>query len=513
LPVNGLRTSLSQPPRKLHMSTPLLRMRGVTKRFGATQALRDVQLAVERGEVLALIGENGAGKSTLMKVLSGAITPDGGTMELDSRRFAPRGPADARRAGVAMIYQELTLCPDLSVEDNIMLGMERSWLGILRRSIQRARVSEALGLLGHGDLRPETLVRHLPLGAQQLVEIARALVQNAKLVVFDEPTSSLTGHDVTRLFAVIERLRQRGLGIIYISHFLEEVRRICDRYAVLRDGQSVGTGSVAGIDESEVVRLMVGRGVEELFPTVPHTPGDVVLRVERIRGRRLPTDVSFELRRGEILGIAGLVGAGRTETLRTLFGLDALRDGVVQVGERQPAAHPRARILAGFGFLSEDRKQEGLAQNLSLADNLTLSRLEPYSVAGWLRLGRRRQVVQDWLLRTQVKATSLEQPAHTLSGGNQQKLALARVLHQEATILLLDEPTRGVDVGTKAEIYRLLGLLAAEGRAVVFVSSYLPELLAVCDRIGVMARGRLREIRSVGEWTEESIMACAVRVD
>lgn len=492
-------------------SEHLLRMTDVSKRFGATQALRNVSLALRRGEVLALIGENGAGKSTLMKVLSGAVTADSGTLELAGQPFRPRGPADSRRAGVAMIYQELTLCPDLSVEDNVMLGQEQRRVGLLRRASQRQLVQAALERLGHPELRPEALVGELSVGAQQLVEIARALVQQARLVVFDEPTSSLTQRDAGRLFAVIRKLRDAGLGVIYISHFLEEIRQVCDRYAVLRDGESVGGGDLQGVTEAEIVRLMVGRTVQELFPTVPHEPGDVVLEVQQLAGQRLPTDVSFTLRSGEILGLAGLVGAGRTETLRALFGLAPTRGGTVLVRQHPPAATPRARIRAGLGFLSEDRKQEGLAQTRSLADNITLSRLTPYSRWGWLRLGQRRRQVDEWLRRMQVKASSPEAPAHSLSGGNQQKVALARVLHEDAQILLLDEPTRGIDVGTKAEIYRLLGLLAAEGRAVVFVSSYLPELLAVCDRIGVLARGRLREIRAAADWTEESIMACAVR--
>ncbi len=495
------------------MTAPLLRMHGVSKRFGATQALRDVSLTLERGQVLALIGENGAGKSTLMKILSGAVRADAGRLEIEGRPYAPRGPADARQAGVAMIYQELTLCPDLSVEDNIMLGQEEQRAGVVRRSTQRARVAEALERLGHPELRPEALVRHLSVGAQQLVEIARALVQNARVVVFDEPTSSLAQRDVSHLFDVIRRLQAAGMGVIYISHFLEEIRQVCDRYAVLRDGESVGSGRLDGVDEREIVRLMVGRSVEELFPTVPHSPRETVLEVSHLSGMRLPTDVSFSLRAGEILGLSGLVGAGRTETLRALFGLDRSRGGSVLVHGGETAATPRDRIAAGLGFLSEDRKQEGLAQTRSLADNITLSRLTPYSRWGWLNLRRRRDVVDEWMRRIAVKARTSEQPVHTLSGGNQQKVALARVLHQEATILLLDEPTRGIDVGTKSEIYRLLGLLAAEGKAVVFVSSYLPELMAVCDRIGVFARGRLREIRATSDWTEEAIMTLAVRTD
>lgn len=485
-------------------------MTGISKRFGATSALRDVALDVRAGETLALIGENGAGKSTLMKILSGAHAPDAGTMELAGRPYVPKNPHQARLAGVAMIYQELNLASDLSVEDNIMLGQERHHFGWLDRRAQRQRVREALELLGHPDLRPETLVRHLSVGAQQLVEIARALVLEARLIVFDEPTSSLTQADARRLFEVIGRLKRSGCGIVYISHFLEEIRQVCDRYTVLRDGATVGSGELAGASENQIVALMVGRSVEELFPRVPHQAGDTILSLEGLSGGRLPRDVSLSLRRGEILGIAGLVGAGRTELLRCLFALDPVRSGQVRVANLAPSASPKARIRSGLGFVSEDRKGEGLAQNRSIADNLTYSRLGPYSRWGWLALGRRRDAAKNWMQRLEVKARSPEQEVRNLSGGNQQKVALARVLHQGADVLLLDEPTRGIDVGTKAEIYRLMGELAAAGKGIVFVSSYLTELLEVCDRIGVMSRGRLRDIRPANDWTEESVMACAV---
>jgi ribose transport system ATP-binding protein len=488
-------------------------MEHISKRFGATHALCDVSLDVRPGSVLALIGENGAGKSTLMKVLSGAIRPDSGRMSYQGRAFEPRNPHDARTAGVAMIYQELNLAGDLSVEDNIMLGQEQSRFGLLDRAAQRRRVREVLGQLGHADLDPSIPVRHLSVGTQQVVEIARALVVQARVIVFDEPTSSLTRHDIDRLFQVIRTLKEAGLGIVYISHFLEEIRKVCDSFAVLRDGRSVGSGKLAGVSEQEIVSLMVGRSVDKLFPSVPHTAGEVVLSVSGLSGKSSPADVSFDVRRGEILGIAGLVGAGRTELLRCLFGLDAVQSGRVRIGTLTPAGKPRARIDSGMGFVSEDRKTEGLAQSRSIADNATYTRLDRYSRFGWLNLRRRRQAVQEWLTRLSVKARSQDQEVSQLSGGNQQKVAIARVLHQDANVLLLDEPTRGIDVGTKAEIYRLIGELAARGKAVIFVSSYLTELLAVCDRVAVMARGRLREVRPASEWTEETAMGVAVSGD
>lgn len=490
----------------------LLTMTGISKRFGATQALADVSLCVPAGRVLALIGENGAGKSTLMKVLSGAHRPDSGGMLLAGQSYAPGGPHDARLAGVSMIYQELNLAPDLSVEDNIMLGQEcRSW-GLLDRRAQRQKVRKALETLGHPDLRPETPVRELSIAVQQLIEIARALASDSKVIVFDEPTSSLTRQDVEHLFAVIRRLRDAGLGIVYISHFLEEIRQVCDCYAVLRDGRSVGSGELAGTTDAQIVSLMVGRGVSELFPVVPHTPGKALLTVKGLSGERSPSAVTFELRRGEILGLAGLIGAGRTETLRCLFGLDETKRGEMQVAELALPHGTRGRIRAGLGLVSEDRKTEGLAQTRSIADNLTYSRLQPYSRGGFLNLSRRRDEVVRWMRKLQVKAASPEQAIGELSGGNQQKVAIARVLHQQADILLLDEPTRGIDVGTKSEIYRLMGELAAEGKAIIFVSSYLTELLAVCDRVGVMSRGKLKEIRPAADWTEEAVMSVAVSV-
>lgn len=488
----------------------LLTVSRISKRFGATQALEEVSLNVQAGRVLALVGENGAGKSTLMKILSGAHRPDTGAMLLAGQPYQPSGPLAARQAGVAMIYQELNLAPHLSVEDNVMLGQEASALGILQRRKQRPRVAQALEWLGHPDLSPEAIVGELSVGAQQLVEIARALVMDAKLIVFDEPTSSLTQRDTVRLFDVIRRLKQAGLGIVYISHFLEEVRTICDDYAVLRDGRSVGAGELTNVTEDQIVALMVGRTVNELFPQVPHTPGEPILELTSLTGRKAPRDASLTLHRGEILGLAGLVGAGRTELVRCLFGLDTVKTGSITVQGQTPGHGPSGRIAVGMGMVSEDRKQEGLAQTRSLADNLTYSRLAPYSQFGFINLSKRRAAVDHWLDRLQVKRHSQDQTIAELSGGNQQKVAIARVLHQDAEIFLLDEPTRGIDVGTKSEIYRLMGELAAQGKAVLFVSSYLTELLAVCDRIGVMSRGRLKEIRATKDWTEESIMNVAV---
>jgi ribose transport system ATP-binding protein len=487
-------------------------MESVSKSFGPTRALQQVSLEARAGESLALIGENGAGKSTLMKILSGAIRPDSGTLTVDGRPYAPQGPSEARRRGVAMIYQELNLAPDLSVEDNILLGQEVQWGGLVRRQAQRKIAREALAGLGHPDLPLTALVRDLSPGLKQLVEIARALASRARLIVFDEPTSSLTQQDARRLFEVIGKLRKDGIAIIYISHFLEEVREVCQRYAILRDGQSAGSGELAGTTERQIVNLMVGRNVDELFPHTPHQPGDVLLGVRSLSGRRLPRSVQLELRRGEILGLFGLVGSGRTETLRCLFGLDTTTSGVCELAGQALSGGPRARIRRGLALVSEDRKREGLAQERSLVDNVTYSRLKPYRWCGWLNLAQRRRTAGEILQRLQVKAASSEAPASSLSGGNQQKVALARALHQQADVLLLDEPTRGIDIGTKAEIYRLIGELASQGKSILFVSSYLPELLATCDRVAVMARGELRDVRPANAWTEASALAAAMNL-
>jgi ribose transport system ATP-binding protein len=492
----------------------LLEMRDVTKRFGATRALDGVSLTVESGEVRALIGENGAGKSTLMKILSGAHPPDSGSMTLANLPYAPRGPRDARQRGVAMIYQELALAPSLSVEANIMLGQERVFAGLIRRREHRKVVAEALALLEHPDIRPDTRVGDLGVGAQQLVEVARALVSSARVIVFDEPTSSLSDHDAQRLFAIVERLRDRGLAIIYISHFLEETRRVAETYTVLRDGKAVASGPMQTTDLSSIIASMIGRDLDELFPHVPHTPGEAVLELSQLRVRQASTPANLALKRGEILGIAGLIGAGRTTLVRSIFGLAPVVAGRVRVAQYSGGYRsPRERIAQGVGFASEDRKAEGLALSRSIEDNMTYSALKRHTRRGWLKLKDRRIEVAQWITRLKISTTGPGQVTANLSGGNQQKVALARLLHQRADVLILDEPTRGIDVGSKAEIYRLIGEQAADGKAILVVSSYLPELFGICDRIAVMSRGAISEARPVSQWTEHEVMNVATRTE
>jgi len=493
------------------VTPPLLSMSGVSKAFGANRALSDVSLELNRGEVLALLGENGAGKSTLMKILSGAYRPDEGEMRLEGEPYLPKGPRDARKLGVAMIYQELTIAPHLTVEANVMLGQERVLAGLVRRAVHGRLVRETLDLLDHPEIRPGTIAGALSVAAQQLIEVARALVADARLIVFDEPTSSLTEQDARRLFEIIDRLRARGIGIVYISHFLEEIRRVAQRYTVLRDGRTVATGPVEGTDASTMISQMIGRELTDLYPRVPHEPGEVILEVNDLsRTPALPRQATLVLRRGEILGVAGLVGAGRTELLRSIFGLDSMRAGTVQrLGASSNRPTPRTSIERGVGFLSEDRKGEGLALGRSIEDNMTYPSLGRYAWLGWLALGRRRQEVSRWLTRLRIRASHPAQAVADRSGGNQQKVAFARLLHQEAEILLLDEPTRGIDVGSKAEIYRLIGELAAQGKAILIVSSYLPELFGICDRLAVMSRGVLSEARPIEQWTEHAVMVVA----
>jgi ribose transport system ATP-binding protein len=485
-------------------AAPRLRIRAVSKRFGATAALRGVDLDVAPGEVHAVVGENGAGKSTLMKILSGAVVADSGSMELEGVRYAPSGPLDARRAGVVMVHQELAVAPHLSVLENIVLGAEPSRLGLLRHRESRATAEAALRELGRPDIPLDAPAGSLSVAEQQLVEIARALAVGCRVLVLDEPTSSLTAADTRRLFGLVRRLRDQGRSVIYISHFLEEVKELCDRYTVLRDGATVGQGLISDASTALLAQLMVGRTVDELYARSARVPGDVVLAVTSLSGARLPTAATLELRRGEVLGIAGLVGAGRSELVRAVFGLAPVRSGIVRVGDADGPGSPAVRWSQRVGFLSEDRKQEGLALGLSVQENLSLPGLP-----AWVNAASQSADAARWIERMGIRAAGPGQPVGELSGGNQQKVAFGRLLRNDSDILLLDEPTRGIDIGAKQNLYRLIDELACSGKAILMVSSYLPELLGTCDRIAVMCRGVLGPALPVSEWTEHRIMIAA----
>ena len=490
-----------------------LQMQGICKRFGATIALEDVGIKVAPGEVLALVGENGAGKSTLMKVLSGAIKADSGRMQLDDKPYQPDNPLEARRAGIAMIYQELSLAPHLSVAENIMLGMEPATLGVVNWRQVRRRAIDAITKFDNPQLGPDVRVSTLSAGSRQLVEIARALAIGCRVLVLDEPTSSLTQHDVRRLFELIGRLKEQGKAIVYISHFIEEVKQVADRVTVLRDGKVIGTSDVATISTDQIIAQMVGRQVAELYPRSKRQPGEVILDIEDLAGFDKPSSASLQLHRGEILGIAGLVGAGRTELLRSLFGLDPVRKGRIRLGVYTGPASPVKRWMQGAGILSEDRKEEGLALSLTIADNVTLSRLTGFGPFGTVLPSRQDRATQRWIKQLGIRCRGPRQAVSSLSGGNQQRVALARLLQHDVDVLFLDEPTRGIDVAAKAMIYKLIDELATgsptEGRkpkAILMVSSYLPELMGVCDRVAVMCRGKLGPIHKIEEIDEHKLM-------
>jgi len=409
-----------------------------------------------------------------------------------------------------MIYQELNLALHLSAQENILLGAESARFAWIDRGASRERARAALAQLGHAGLDLDRPAARFTIAEQQVIEIARALLMKPQVLIMDEPTSSLTQADTEKLFATILRLRDQGVSIIYISHFLEECRRIADRYTVLKDGETAGTGLMKDASLDHIVTLMTGREVKDLYPRAPHEPGAVVLEVKDAASAPRLKQASLQLRAGEIFGFAGLIGAGRTDLLRALFSLDGLDAGeVCIIGAPAGKTTPRTRWGQGVGFLSENRKEEGLMLNLTIADNLTLTKMEAFGRFGWINGARQRAVAQQWVDQLRVKCRDAGQPIGQLSGGNQQKVAIARLLEHPARIFLLDEPTRGIDVGSKAQIYQLIGELAAAGKAVIIVSSYLPELLGLCDTIGVMCRGELVAVRPRAQWNEADIMRVA----
>ncbi|TYB38011.1 sugar ABC transporter ATP-binding protein [Actinomadura chibensis] len=498
---------------------PTLALVNVSKSFGAVRALQDVTLELHAGEVHALAGENGAGKSTVVKTFAGVHRPDAGEVRVDGAAVAFGGPADAQAAGVAVIYQEPTLFPDLSVAENIFMGRQprtgRLFAGrgrIDRRAMhaETARLFERLGV----PLDPRRPARGLSIADQQVVEIAKAISRDARVLIMDEPTAALTGQEVARLFAVTRTLRDQGCAVLFISHRLEEIFELCRRVTTLRDGGLVGTDLVADLTPDDLVRRMVGRDLDALYPKQDVTPGEVALKVRRLTREGAFTDVSFDVRRGEIVALAGLVGAGRSEVARALFGVDRWDAGTVEVdGRALPPGSPTAAMAAGLALVPEDRRQQGLVMDMSIERNMGLTRLKALrretGRGGLISRRVERDRAADWGLRLRLKYSRLTDAVGVLSGGNQQKVVLAKWLATEPAVLIVDEPTRGIDVGTKAEVHRLLSDLAARDLAVLMISSDLPEVLGMADRVLVMHEGRLTAEIPRADATEETVMAAA----
>jgi ABC-type sugar transport system ATPase subunit len=489
---------------------PLIELKNVAKDYPGVRALRGVSLDLRRGEVHALVGENGAGKSTLIRILSGDVPPDDGSMLIDGKPVVFEGPRDARRNGIVTIFQELTIAPDLSVAENIFLGNEPGSVFYSRKKAER-RAAGVLASLGIGSqIRPSELAGHLSTAQRQLIEIARALVLHAPVIVMDEPTAALSENEAAALRQLIIRMRTEGTCILYVSHRLDEVMEIADRVTVLRGGERVATMDASSVGgTSELIGLMVGRPISELFPSLNEKIGEVVLSVSGLCRRGVFDDISFNVRAGEVVGFAGLVGAGRTEVMRAIFGADALDSGQIRKnGEAVTIRNPRDAIAQGIAYLPEDRKNQGLVLSMSGAENVVMASLEKSTVAGFVSASAIRKTAKTVGDRLHFKG-QLDAAAGTASGGNQQKLVIGKSILTGAQILIFDEPTRGIDVGAKAEIYRLIHLLAADGAAVIIVSSDLPELVGTCHRLYVMSNGRIRDELRSAEFDENRILAGA----
>lgn len=494
------------------MSEPILSLTNISKNFAGVHALRGVRLELRPGEVHALLGENGAGKSTLVKVITGVHQPDNGEIYLSGQHIHLADPREATALGISAIYQELSIFPDLDIAENIFVGRRPTRAGGLVdwRTMYREAGALLSSLGVHLNLK--TKARYLSIAQQQMVEIARALSVNARILIMDEPTSALTLNEVAELFEIVRRLREKGTAILFISHRLEELFEIADCVTVLRDGAYVDTRSMDGVTQEELIRMMVGRTVKDLFPKKAVEAGEVVLRVKNLTRKGAFKDVCFELRKGEILGMAGLVGAGRTEVSQALFGVAPADEGTIEIeGRPIRITSPRQAMQHGLALVPEDRQHHGLVLPMDISDNVTLPILSRFTRRGWLIARGARQAAYEAATQMEVRATTVWQKARELSGGNQQKVVLAKWLSTTPRILILDEPTRGIDIGTKAEVHHLMSELAAEGIAILMISSELPEVLGMSDRILVMHEGRVTGLFERSEATQEKIMMAATQ--
>ncbi len=493
------------------MSGELLQLTSVAKSFGAVRALKGVSFNLKAGEVHALLGENGAGKSTLIKVITGAHQPDGGTIQIDGNDVGRLSPASARKLGIACIYQQPALFPDLSVTENIGLRLAQAKaFSRVNWSSRRQQAQELLKRIG-AEISPDAEIRSLSMPEQQLVEIACALGAGARIVIMDEPTASLTQKETLLLFAVVRELRKNGVGIIYISHRLEEIFQLADRVTVLRDGESIGTNRVDEMNEASLIKLMVGRDISAIYPPAENAPGEVVFALRNfgcIRGG--VQNVSLEIRAGEILGLAGLVGAGRTELARTIFGITPADSGEMFLGaEKIEINSPQDAVARGIAYVPEDRRRHGVILEMPIAQNMTMAIHKRIFPGTWLRFGAEKQLALDYIRDLSIRAYGPDAPGNSLSGGNQQKVALARWLATKPKVLILDEPTQGVDVGAKSEIHKIIRSLAKSGLAVLMISSDLPEILGMSDRIGVMRAGTITSTLP-GKSDAPTVMAAAL---
>jgi len=496
-------------PLRESTAPPLLSVRDIEKSFPGVSALSGVSFNVTKGEVHALLGENGAGKSTLIKIVSGVFPPDRGEVIVDGKPVDLQRPDDARRAGIATIYQELLLFPELTVAENIFMGhAPRAGLGRLDWRTMREKTTDLLASLAIHDLHADRVVGSLSVGNRQRVEILRALSQDARILIMDEPTAALTEYDVTRLFDIVRKLKARGVAVIYISHRLDEIFAIADRVTVLRDGAHIATKRVADTTATELVQLMVGRKIESLFPKITVPIGEPVLEVKDLERRPLTKRISLTVRAGEIVGLAGLVGSGRSELAHTIFGVTPAEGGEIKIrGQAVDIRSPAQARALGIGYVPEDRGTQGLVRAMTVRENFSLAALGKVAFGGFIDRASERKLAGDGVKRFAVKASSLEQVAGKLSGGNQQKIVLGKWLANQPKLLILDEPTRGIDVGAKAEIHRLMGELAAQGLAILMISSELPEVLGMSDRVLVMREGHIVAEFPREEATQEAVGA------